>query len=141
MKDANLPTPVSAQEQPLRTMFRFTSPPPDSFPQSRPAFRRRYGRGGRLHIEERKRKAGPVVQTGGVVYDSDDDSDGEPAIFPVDYYDNLSMSYRAASLQSRSRIDVEQAARRTAVGGDVAMTNGQSTAGQLQQAQASQGGS
>ncbi|KAJ9627207.1 Enhancer of polycomb-like protein 1 [Taxawa tesnikishii (nom. ined.)] len=137
MKDVDLPTPVSSTQDhaPPRTMFRFQSPPPDpTF--ARPAFRRRYGRGGRLHIEECRPKLGPVVQTSGVVYDSDE-SDGDEVVFPVDYYDNNNMGYRAALLQPRSRLDpaAEQAARRATAsgGGDVAMANGQSTAGHLQQ--------
>lgn len=132
MKDADLPTPVSAQEQPLsKTMFRFTSPPPEPGFE-RPKYRRRYGRNGRLYIEELKPKR--FILHKGVVGDSDDESDGETTVYPIDCFDTHGISYRGSILAPR-RIEPgpEQVAqlRRAASSStsDVVMTNGQSTAG------------
>lgn len=131
MKDADLPTPVSAaQEQPPRTMFRFNSPPPEAG-YERPAYRRRFGRNGRLYIEQRKPRM--FVQSKGVIGDSDDESDGETVVYPMDCYDTLGISYRASILAPRRPVDptadhVAQL-RRAASSGDVAMTGGASTAG------------
>ncbi|GAB7347846.1 hypothetical protein MBLNU459_g5379t1 [Dothideomycetes sp. NU459] len=126
--DADLPTPVSAQEQPLRTMFRFNSPPAEPGAE-RPAFRRRYGRNGRMHVEAVRART--FVPHKGVVYDSDDESDGEPAIYQVDNFGYLSINYRAGLLVSKRQADptAEQVLRRTTSSADIAMTNGQSTAG------------
>lgn len=132
--DADLPTPVSnggQQEQSApRTMFRFNSPPPEARNYDRPAYRRRYGRGGRLYIEEMRSR--PFVLSKGVVCDSDDESDGEPVVHPFDCYDSLGLSYRASLLATRPKMDpaAEQAVRRAMSSGDIAMMNGQSTAGQ-----------
>ncbi|KAG9941322.1 hypothetical protein KCU98_g18978, partial [Aureobasidium melanogenum] len=131
MKDADLPTPVSAaQEQPPRTMFRFNSPPPEAG-YERPAYRRRFGRNGRLYIEQRKPRM--FVQSKGVIGDSDDESDGETVVYPMDCYDTLGISYRASILAPRRPVDptadhVAQL-RRAASSGDVAMAGGASTAG------------
>lgn len=128
MKDADLPTPVSsAQEQaPAKTMFRFTSPPPEARGQERPSFRRRYGRGGRLFVEERKSRA--FVLNKGVVCDSDDESDGETVVYPFDCLDTLGLSYRASLLVPRTKM--EAGGGRAMSNSDITMGNGQSTAGQ-----------
>lgn len=126
--DADLPTPVSAQEQPLRTMFRFQSPPPEPGAE-RPAFRRRYGRNGRMHVEAVKART--YVPHKGVVCDSDDESEGEPEVYQVDNFSYLSISYRASLLMSKRPADMmaEQGLRRATSSADITMTNGQSTAG------------
>lgn len=132
--DADLPTPVSngggAREQPApRTMFRFNSPPPDLHDQDRPQFRRRYGRGGRLFIEPRKSRQ--FVMEKGVIGDSDDEEDEDTVVYDFDCYDTHRLQYRATLLNTKPRVDpaaAEQAVRRTNV--DVAMVNGQGTAGQ-----------
>lgn len=133
MKDVDLPTPVSAaQEQPLRTMFRFNSPPPEPG-YERPAYRRRYGRNGRLYIEQRKPRT--FVQNKGVICDSDDESDGDTVVYPMDCYDTLGISYRASILAPRRTAEgsaehVAHLRRGTSSSGnDLVMTNGQSTAG------------
>lgn len=127
--DADLPTPVSAQEQPLRTMFRFQSPPPEPG-AGRPAFRRRYGRNGRMHIEAVKART--CIPHKGVVCDSDDESDGEPEVYQVDNFSYLSISYRASLLASKRPADIaaEQGLRRATSSADITMANEQSTAGQ-----------
>lgn len=135
MKDADLPTPVSnggAQETPAqpRTMFRFTSPPPEAHGGDRPAFRRRYGRGGRLFVEERRSR--PFVLNKGVVCDSDSESDDEPVVHAFDCYDTLGLSYRASLLATKPRVDgaAEHSGRRATSSSDVPMANGQGTTGQ-----------
>lgn len=130
MKDVDLPTPVSDQDTTTKTMFRFASPPPDSLQQRRVAYRRRYGRGGRMHIEERWPSKAPIQKSHGVVYDSDEEDAEEGAVYPMDYYDSLSLNYRASLLASRGRAEpgAEQPIRRGS-SNDVAMANGQSTAG------------
>ena len=137
MKDADLPTPVSEQDKGMlsRTMFRFASPVPEKPAQDGPAYRRRYGRGGRLYIEERWPRKTPFVASNGVVYDSDGESEDESVMYPVDYYDTLSLNYRASLLSSRRTDQVgEQSIRRASSSGqDVVMANGQSTAGQPRQ--------
>lgn len=132
MKDADLPTPVSnsgtQEEQPPKKMIRFTSPPPDANNYDRPAYRRRYGRGGRLFVEERKSR--PFVVSKPVVCDSDDESDDETVVHVYDPYQALGLNYRAALLASRPKTDPEHTLRRTGSSGDIAMGNGQNTAGQ-----------
>jgi len=129
--DAEMPTPVSAaQDQPLRTMFRFNSPPPEAG-YNRPAYRRRYGRNGRLYIEQRKPRM--FVQSKGVIGDSDDESDGETVVYPMDCYDTLGISYRASILAPRRPVEptAEHMAhlRRAGSSGDTVMANGHGTAG------------
>jgi len=131
MRDADLPTPVSAaQEQAPRTMFRFNSPPPEPG-YERPSYRRRFGRNGRLFIEQRKPRM--FVQSKGVIGDSDDESDGETVVYPMDCYDTLGISYRASILAPRRPVDPAgdhmAQLRRAGSSGDVAMTGGGSTAG------------
>ena len=137
MKDVDLPTPVSDQDKEMlsRTMFRFASPLPEQSAQDGPAYRRRYGRGGRLYIEERWPRKTPVVASSGVVYDSEGESEDESVVYPLDYYDTLSLNYRASLLSSRTREQVgEHTVRRaSSSGNDVVMANGQSTAGQARQ--------
>lgn len=133
---ADLPTPVSDEDpQPARTMFRFASPAPDAHV---PAFRRRYGRNGILHIEERRSKKELVLGSSGVVYDSDGDGEEACVLYPIDYYGDLSLNHRASLLSSRARVEptsgAEQASRRTSsIGNDVAMSDGHIPAGQSQQ--------
>ena len=127
--DADLPTPVSngSREQstaPLGTMFRFTSPPPEARNEDRPTYRRRYGRGGRIFVEERRTR--PYVVSKGVVCDSDDESDDEAVVHPFNCHDVLGLSYRASLLGTRPKIELGRAQS----SGDISMTNGQSTTGQ-----------
>lgn len=131
MKNADLPTPVSDVDNMSRTMFRFTSPPVDGPFSKGPRYRRRFGRNGRLFIEERGPKKGALVRNSGVVYDSDGESDDESAVvYPMDYYDVPSITYRASLLSSRARVDpAGDASVRRVSSQDVAMTNGQATAG------------
>jgi len=134
MKNTDTPTPVSDQDMSSKMMFRFASPPPREIQrQSLPAYRRRYGRGGRMHIEQRWPKKEAVLGTQGVVYDSDGESGDETVMYPMDYYDNLSLKYRASLLSSRGRTDPAEdpGIRRTS--SDVAMGNAGSTASHPQQ--------
>lgn len=144
MKDADLPTPVSDPDPPHKSVFRFCASAPVPFVQDRPAYRRRFGRGGRLHIDEVRPRRDSFIIEEGVVYDSDGDSDNEPVIYPVDRYDNYSLTYRAALINPRARADrnTEQSLRRTSSipSNDVSMTNGQATAGQRQEGSTQAGG-
>ncbi|KAF4547944.1 Enhancer of polycomb-like protein [Elsinoe fawcettii] len=142
-KDApkDLPTPESdAQPTHSRSMFQFSSPPGE-LKRSLPAFRRRYGRLGRLHIDAVKPRRVLPAEQSGVVYDSDSDmeiadSDDDVVVYPVDYWGTWNINYRA-SLMSTSRKPEQQQApgadRRSssAAGGapDVVMGNGAGTAG------------
>ena len=138
MKDAeddsaDLPTPVSDQEGTLsQTIFKFLSAVPESIKKACPSFRRRYGRNGRLHIEERWPRKALIASNSGVVYDSDGDSEEETVVYPVDYYDTWNMNYRASLLASRPRQDAgaDHAGRRSSSAGDVAMANAGHTTGQ-----------
>ncbi|KAL1304480.1 hypothetical protein AAFC00_003470 [Neodothiora populina] len=131
--DADLPTPVSngglQEEVAARSMFRFASPPPDKYEHERPSFRRRYGRNGRLFVE--KRRSRPFVLEKGVICDSDDESDSDVVVSEFDCHDTHGLSYRATLLATRPKMDpaAEQSRRAVSSGGDVAMANGQGTAG------------
>ena len=134
----DLPTPVSDAEAPApRTMYRFGEQKQDSAQQDVCSFRRRFGRNGRLHIEECKPRTTVLAENSGVVYDSDGDDEDQTVVYPVEYYGNWALNYRASLLSSRGRTDpaAEHAARRASSHGDVAMANGQSTAGQQSQPQ------
>jgi len=133
----DLPTPVSDPEAPPRTMFRFSSPKPNGTPQEIPSYRRRFGRNARLHVEECRPQRTTLAEHSGVVYDSDDDCEEETIVYPVDYYGSWTLNYRSSLLSSRSRVDpaADNAARRSSssIGNpDVAMVNGQATAGHPQ---------
>jgi len=134
----DLPTPVSDAEAPTpRTMYRFGEQKPDSTRQDICSYRRRFGRNGRLHIEECKPRTTVLAEHSGVVYDSDGDDEDQTVVYPVEYYGNWALNYRASLLSSRGRTDpaAEHAARRSSSHNDVAMANGQSTAGQQSQPQ------
>ncbi|KAF2841544.1 hypothetical protein M501DRAFT_1014342 [Patellaria atrata CBS 101060] len=87
--------------------IRYVSPPLDQPSQSRPSYRQRRGRGGRLMIDRRgvKRKAEeanlPLAE--GYWYDQDSDEDDE--IYHVDPYDTMSLKYRVMLAASRAPID------------------------------------
>ena len=130
----DLPTPVSDAEAPAPgTMYRFGEQKPVQHDVC--SFRRRYGRNGRLHIEECKPRTTVLAENSGVVYDSDDEE--QTVVYPVEYYGNWALNYRASLLSSRGRSDpsAEHAGRRASSHGDVAMANGQSTAGTQSQPQ------
>jgi len=134
---ADLPTPVSdLEEAPRRTMFRFASSKPDGTAQDFPSYRRRFGRNGVLHIEECRPQRTVMAEHTGVVYDSAGDSEDETIVHSIDYHGNWTLNYRASLLSSRARTEptAEHASRRSSSLGqsDVAMANGQSTAGQAQ---------
>lgn len=135
MKNSDLPTPVSDADVVARTMFRFASPPPEGPLQSGPGYRRRYGRNGRLFIEERWPKKGAIAKNSGVVYDSDGESGDESVVYPMDYYESPSINHRAYLQCSRVRADQAGEANQKRMssngnGNDVVMANGQGTAGQ-----------
>ncbi|PSK56674.1 hypothetical protein B9Z65_6298 [Elsinoe australis] len=142
----DLPTPESeGAERASASTFKFQSPPGEA-KRSLPAFRRRYGRLGRLHIDAIKPRRIIPAEKSGVVYDSDEDmemadSDHDVVVYPVDYWANWNMNYRASLMISSRKTDqqhqqqADQAARRSssAAGGapsDVSMANGAATAGQ-----------
>ena len=82
-----------------------------------------------MFVEERR--MGSLVKDKGVVSDSDEESEGETVVHPLDSYGVLGLSYRASLLTSRSRSDpaVEHHDRRASSLSDITMANGQSTAG------------
>jgi len=111
---------------------RYASPTFDGPCRSQPSFRRRIGRGGRLMIDRRGMHLPSKEGINDTLlerfkYDQDDE-DNEPT-YLVDPYDVFSMRYRASIFGSNRDHATAQihASRRSQ--NDIAMTNGQSTAG------------
>ncbi|KAK4994296.1 Enhancer of polycomb-like protein 1 [Elasticomyces elasticus] len=144
MRDADFPTPTSPQDDQVagakdperRPMFHFASPPSDltAF-ADHSLYRRRYGRGGRLHIDERKPRSNLWAPSKDIVVDSDDsDYDQQPLIYHLDLFDDNSIKYRAHQLNSRGRSESTGSShgRQSVTGGaDVLMAGSQSSAGQV----------
>ncbi|KAG8623506.1 hypothetical protein KVT40_008482 [Elsinoe batatas] len=143
----DLPTPESdsPHDRTSRTIFQFQSPPGE-LKRSLPAFRRRFGRLGRLHIDAIKPRRVLPAEQSGVVYDSDSDlemadSDDDVVVYPVDCYANWNINYRASLMTSSRKAEgqagqqVQGGAERrssSAAGGpprDVVMGDGGGTAG------------
>ena len=95
-----------------------------------PACRLRYGRGGRCHLEMRKRKARGAISCG-VVSDSETDDEVEE-YYPVS--DRMKFEYRCA-LNSRARPDGMTGERRQWPSGDQSalVAASQAASGQQQQ--------
>jgi len=88
--------------------------------EAHPACRLRYGRGGRCHLESRKRKARGYISRG-VVSDTDSDEDDGPVYFPIS--DRIVFEYRAA-LNNRSRPEGSTGERRQLSSADQGATAG-----------------
>jgi len=104
-----LPTPPASIEgdemeiddeitKPAPIAFQFKSPT-NQQKQNLPTFRRRYGRGGRLHIDSIRQRKYTREKFGGVVYDSDSEDSDDVIVCPIDYWSNFNMNYRAAIMR------------------------------------------
>jgi len=114
---------------------RFVSPPPEVSMQSRPSYRRRIGRGGRLMIDRRGLKRPWTEDVDDRVVDRyayDQDSDEEEEIYPYNPFDNDHIRYRihlASSPSNRESAAAAAAAQQAAqarksLGGDGTVAGG-----------------
>ncbi|KZF22668.1 histone acetyltransferase complex component Epl1 [Xylona heveae TC161] len=98
--------------------FRYASPSLDGYCQSRPSFRRRVGRGGRLMIDRRGMRLQSTEAIDERIVDKfkydHDDEDEEPT-YAVDPYDTLNMRYRASIIGNSREQAAHQAAQIQAV--------------------------
>ena len=112
---ADLPSPSHVKGDSVAV--RYASPSYDVSIRSRPSFRRRVGRGGRLMIDRRGMHMQSKEGLDDMIvdrfkYDRDDDDEEEVPIYPVDPYEIANMRYRAAITGSPQTHPSIQAARR-----------------------------
>ena len=87
--------PSPAQEKPEPFTFRYGSPSEDEEPRSRPAYRRRIGRCGRLWIDRKGMRSKGADDAVSDRWKFDQDSDDEQPVYQMDPYDTKALRFRA----------------------------------------------
>lgn len=112
---------------------RYASPSYDGLCQSKPSFRRRFGRGGRLMIDRRGMRVQSKECLNSSVVDrfkfDDDDDEDEVPVYVTDPYDISSMRYRAKISGSHQSQSQAQTPRRPQI--EAAPTNSPVSAANL----------